>query len=247
MKNKLPHEFVQKVKDVIAAKETLEGEVKRVTKDGQEVWFNNSIMPILDENGIQIGEVIVRYDITEKKSFEKLSITDPLTDLYNRRFFNETLTREICRATRDKSFLSFIILDIDYFKKYNDSYGHDAGDKALSAVAGALKNSLHRGGDFAFRLGGEEFGIIFSGLNQEQSLQFAEQIRASVEKLNIPHSNSAVAPHITISVGLVVINFAEENVDENGFYTMADSALYKAKESGRNKVVIHENEEIDFF
>ncbi len=246
-KNKLPHEFVQKIKDAIVAKKTLVRELKHVTEDGHENWFQNSVMPILDEDGVQIGEVIVRYDITEKKSFEKLSITDALTDLYNRRYFNDVLTREIHRATRKKSTLSFIIIDIDYFKKYNDTYGHNAGDKALVSVSESIKKSLHRGGDFAFRLGGEEFGIIFSGLNKEQSLEFAEQIRANIEELNIPHSNSAVSSHITISLGLVVIDFAEDNVDENGFYTMADSALYKAKESGRNKVYMHENNELDFF
>ncbi|ADR33987.1 diguanylate cyclase [Sulfuricurvum kujiense DSM 16994] len=245
--NKLPNEFVQKVKDVIAAKKTLVGELKYITKEGKVRWYQNRIMPIYDEEYFPLGEVLVRYDITEKKNFEKLSITDSLTELYNRRYFNDILTREIYRATREKSTLSFIILDIDYFKKYNDTYGHYAGDKALTIVASTIKNSLHRGGDFAFRLGGEEFGIIFSGLNKEQSLEFAEQIKANIEDLNIPHSNSAVSSHITISLGLVVIDFVNEYVDENGFYTMADSALYRAKETGRNKVIMHENEELDFF
>jgi diguanylate cyclase (GGDEF)-like protein len=244
---KLPKEFVQKVKDVIAAKKTLEGEVKHINEEGREYWFQNSVMPILDEEGNQIGEVIVRYDISEKKSFEKLSITDALTELYNRRYFNQILTREIHRATRDKTFLSLIILDIDYFKKYNDTYGHAEGDKALFAVADAIKRSLRRGSDFAFRLGGEEFGVIFSGLDKEESFAFATRIKESVEALNIPHTNSAAAPYLTVSLGLLVIDFGEENVDENGFYSMADSALYKAKKSGRNRVVMHENEALDFF
>lgn len=246
-KKQLPPEFVQKVKNVIAAKQTLTGEVNYVKEDGREVWFQNSIMPILDEDGLQIGEVIVRYDITDKKSFEKLSITDPLTELYNRRYFNQILTREISRASRDKSTLSFIIFDIDYFKKYNDSYGHIAGDNALRTVAKAIKSELHRGSDYAFRLGGEEFGIIFSGLSKENSLEFAEQIRLHIENLKISHSNSPTSPYLTISLGMVVINFADECVDENGFYTMADSALYQAKENGRNQVVVHKNEDLDFF
>jgi diguanylate cyclase (GGDEF)-like protein len=245
--NRLPKEFVQKVKNIIAAKKSLTGEINFVHEDGRESWFQNSVMPILDEDGAQIGEVIVRYDITDKKSFEKLSITDPLTELYNRRYFNEILNREINRAAREHSILSFIIMDIDYFKKYNDSYGHSAGDDALIAVSGAIKKTLHRGSDFAFRLGGEEFGILFSGLSQEESLEFADQIRRNVEELKISHANSAVSPYITVSLGLLVIDFAQESVDANGFYTMADSALYKAKENGRNQVVMHENEDLDFF
>jgi diguanylate cyclase (GGDEF)-like protein len=243
----LPLEFVKKVKDAITKKEFLIGEVRRTSKDGHESWYQNSIMPILDDDGTHLGEVIVRYDITEKKSFEKLAITDGLTALYNRRYFNEILSREINRANRDKSILSFCIIDVDYFKKYNDAYGHPEGDGVLIAVANAIKSSLHRGSDFVFRLGGEEFGVIFSGLSKEEAFAFAEEIRANVEALNIPHTNSLVTDHITISLGLLVVNFENENVDENGFYTMADDALYQAKESGRNKVVIYENDDLEFF
>ena len=244
---KLPLEFVKKVKDTINKQDTIEGEIQKTTEDGQTHWIQNSILPIYDDNDIKIGEVIVNYDITDKKTFEKLAITDGLTGLYNRRFFNETLTREISRATRDKTFLSFLILDVDFFKKYNDAYGHDAGDKALIAVSNTIQKTLHRGGDFAFRLGGEEFGVLFSKCDIEDSKRLADKIRKNIEALQMEHSNSKISRHITVSIGLLVVNFSQESVDEHGFYTMADDALYQAKESGRNKVILYENDDVDFF
>lgn len=245
--HKLPLEFVKKVQNVVSGKKSLEGELHRTSVDGKESWYQNSIMPILDDDGTQLGEVVVRYDITQKKIYEKLAITDGLTGLYNRRHFNEILHREIKRAARDESVLSFCMIDIDYFKKYNDSYGHQAGDDVLISVAHAIRDSLHRGGDFAFRLGGEEFGVLFSGVNQEKSFKFAQKIRANVEALCLPHSNSLTNKYVTISLGLLVVDFKLENVDENGFYSMADQALYEAKESGRNRVVLYENDELEFF
>lgn len=244
---KMPKEFVKRVKDTIKDKQSLEGEIKQISYDGQELWFQNSIMPILNDNGEQIGEVIVRYDITDKKVYEKLSITDSLTGLYNRRYFNEILTREVSRATREKTYLSFLILDIDFFKKYNDTYGHDAGDKALISVAHAINKSLKRGSDYVFRLGGEEFGILFSQNNEIESLELANKIRKNIEKLNILHSNSKVANHITASIGLLCVNFIDEIVGEHGFYTMADDALYQAKRDNRNKVVSYKNDNLEFF
>jgi diguanylate cyclase (GGDEF)-like protein len=244
---KLPLEFVKKVKDTINKQNTIEGEIKKTTEDGKTHWIQNSIMPIYDDNNIKIGEVIVNYDITDKKNFQKLAITDGLTNLYNRRFFNETLTREISRAIRDKNYLSFLILDVDFFKRYNDTYGHDAGDKALIAISNAMTKTLHRGGDFAFRLGGEEFGVLFSQCALEDSIRVADKIRKNIEALQIEHSNSQTAKHLTVSIGLLVVDFAKTSVDEHGFYTMADDALYQAKESGRNKVVRYKNGEVDFF
>jgi len=245
--HKLPNEFVKKVKDALISKESLEGELQETTTDGKERWYQNSVMPILDDDGMEIGEVIVRYDITQKKVFEKLSVTDPLTLLYNRRYFNEILAREINRAKRENSTLSFIILDVDYFKKYNDSNGHKAGDNALISIANRLKSTLQRGGDFAFRLGGEEFGVIFSRQDREKSLEFAELLRKNIENLKITHSASAVSEYITISLGLLHVDFSKMDVSEDGFYSMADDALYIAKNEGRNRVIIHENDDFELF
>ncbi|WP_294961889.1 GGDEF domain-containing protein [Sulfurimonas sp.] len=170
-----------------------------------------------------------------------------MTKLYNRRHFNDILTREIGRASREKNRLSFIILDVDFFKKYNDANGHKAGDEALIAVANALKGLLNRGSDFAFRLGGEEFGIIFSRSDESKSLELAEKIRKAIENLEIINSASTVSKFLTISLGLLVVDFCENFIDENVFYTIADDALYSAKEKGRNRIHVHQNEELELF
>ena len=250
MKNqntKLPNEFVKKVKSALNDIESLEGEINSVTDDGKESWYQNSIMPIFDDNNLQIGEVIVRYDITQKKIYEKLSITDALTQLYNRRHFNDVLSQEICRASRSKAILCFLILDVDYFKKYNDAYGHKAGDDALVAVADTIKNTFHRCSDFAFRLGGEEFGVVYSSKDEASAFISAELLRTNIEALKLRHSNSDVSDCVTVSVGLLVVDFADTNIDSDGFYTIADTALYSAKENGRNKVVLHESDTLELF
>ena len=238
-------EFVKKLKNKNQNK--TKAEEFQVDYNGSSRWVKVIQTEIYDEDNQDIGCASVQVDITKYKKFEKLAITDSLTGLYNRRFFNEILTREIHRATRDKTELSFMMLDIDYFKKYNDSYGHDAGDKALVAVANAMKNCMNRGSDFTFRLGGEEFGILFAQTNEEDSMKMAEKVRKTIADLAIEHSNSLTAKYMTVSIGVLVVDFKEEGVDENGFYTMADDALYQAKDAGRNQAVLYKNDEMEFF
>jgi len=239
-------EYIQKFDNLKDNIEYKEKEFELET-DGEKHWIESKILPIFDEEKNFLGNASIQIDITKYKKLQTLAITDELTGLYNRRFFNETLSREIKRALRDKLLLSFMMLDIDYFKKYNDSNGHDAGDKVLKAVATAIKNSVHRGGDYAFRLGGEEFGVLFSKTNIEDSIFLAENIRQNIENLNIEHSSSKVTNHITVSIGLLVVDFSKDVVDENGFYTMSDTALYQAKDEGRNRVVLYQNDELEFF
>ena len=157
------------------------------------------------------------------------------------------LTREIKIANREKLNLCFLMIDVDYFKKYNDAYGHQAGDEVLISVAKAIKKDLKRGSDFAFRLGGEEFGVLFNAPDEEKAFLYADKIRQNVVDLNIEHSNSQIEDFLTISLGLLYVDFSVESIDEHGFYTMADDALYQAKNSGRNKVVLYENEDVEFF
>jgi len=250
MLNKIEKSCVISVKNIDTIKDELDitgKEYKKIDADGNERWFRSIVMPMCDAEGNEVDTVIVHCDITKMKHFEELSITDALTNLYNRRHFKDIFKREMRRAIREKGKLSFLILDIDYFKKYNDSYGHDAGDKALLAVAKAIEASISRGSDFAFRLGGEEFGVLFYNTDINGSLLLAERIRKNVQDLKIEHSNSLASKYVSVSIGLLVVDFLDENVDEHGFYTMADDALYQAKESGRNKVVMYENDELEFF
>ncbi|CAH0537243.1 diguanylate cyclase [Vibrio marisflavi] len=170
----------------------------------------------------------------EKKKIEKLSITDPLTGLYNRRHYNKVLPDEIRRAQRSNDWLSFVILDVDSFKQYNDNYGHHNGDSQLIDIAKTLKSHCHRASDYCFRLGGEEFGIIFSSLSPEEAAAFVERLRAAIEHLQIEHKHSCVASVVTASFGLVTTNASNYEIEQ--LYEAADTALYKAKNSGRNRV-----------
>lgn len=211
-----------------------EGEIKNQKKNGESYWININIHPNYN-NGKLIGYTAIREDITDRKRVEYLSITDELTQTYNRRYFNTKIEEEINRAKRNDYYLGFLMLDIDYFKFYNDSYGHQAGDIALQKIAAILKMHTSRASDFAFRLGGEEFGILFSYKDEKESLQYANLIKKEIESLKIKHKGSSVSPYVTASFGLVVKK-GEDIESVHMIYKLADEALYNAKSSGRNIV-----------
>ena len=169
---------------------------------------------------------------------EELTITDAMTTLHNRRYFDLVFDNLLKSQKRARQTLAFIIVDIDHFKQYNDTYGHQAGDNALKTVANCLKNSLRRDGDFAFRLGGEEFGVLCTGLDDSQAFDFADGIRKKVEEEKVEHKKSTVSRYVTISMGLIVVKPGLVN-SVNDVYRYADEALYKAKKNGRNQVVVY--------
>jgi len=174
------------------------------------------------------------------KKLENASYTDSLTNLHNRRYFNYVYDREIKRAKRNKSYITFMMLDIDYFKQYNDTYGHVQGDHALKSVAKVLKETLKRPGDYVFRLGGEEFGVLLSDTDETNSANIARGICDTVRDLEIKHKSSKVNLFLTISVG-VVCCIADDALYEEVLITRADEMLYEAKESGRDRYVITSN------
>ncbi|MCB9096938.1 MAG: cache domain-containing protein [Arcobacter sp.] len=214
------------------------GEIKNKSKDGKTYWVYAIITPILINNEIQ-GFTAIRNNITDKKYIEQLSITDELTKLYNRRFFNNKIEEEINRAKRENKTLCLLILDIDYFKQYNDTYGHQKGDFVLESVAKVLANRTNRASDFAFRLGGEEFAIITT-LEKEKAIEFAEVIRSDIEKLKIEHKSSTISKHLTISIGLVS-KYAIDIENSDKLYKEADDNLYIAKKQGRNSIYYNED------
>ena len=185
--------------------------------------------------GSPIDSDFILKGMTDKKRIERLSLTDVLTGLHNRRSFNETLDIELSRAMRDKKMLGFAMLDIDYFKQYNDHYGHQKGDEVLRAIGQTLKQTLGRSSDFCYRLGGEEFGVIFSNLSATESLNFTEIIRKSIENLAIEHLWGCEGNVVTASFGLLSITPAP-GITVDTIYQKADQALYQAKEGGRNRV-----------
>jgi diguanylate cyclase (GGDEF)-like protein len=176
--------------------------------------------------------------ITNKK-LENASYTDALTSLFNRRYFNLIFERELRRAKRNKDTLSFMMLDIDYFKQYNDTYGHLEGDRVLQVVASTLKQLLKRPGDYLFRLGGEEFGVLLTEGDKTSSSLIARQINHAIQECEIPHASSQVSDYLSISIGVVVVQ-ASMDLDNEKLLGEADKNLYKAKEEGRNRFICSE-------
>jgi diguanylate cyclase (GGDEF)-like protein len=167
---------------------------------------------------------------------EQASYTDSLTALYNRRYFNVVYEREFKRALRASKPFVFMMLDIDFFKQYNDTYGHLQGDQALQSVAKTLKSTFQRPGDYPFRLGGEEFGVILTDIDCKNAHIMGEKVRANIEKLKIEHKGSKVLPTLTISIGGVCI-VPTVLMGDDALIHAADTNLYAAKERGRNQVV----------
>ena len=168
---------------------------------------------------------------------EEMSHMDGLTHIANRRQFDETLLRESQRLARNGKPLSLIMLDIDFFKPFNDHYGHGQGDICLQKVAQALQSVVRRPGDLLARYGGEEFVVLLPETGERGTLRVAEQLRQSVEALAIKHEYSSVADHVTISIG-AVSGWAQNHQQAEQMLKQADDALYLAKENGRNRVCL---------
>ncbi len=183
--------------------------------------------------------VIYFYELNREVSYDlihRASLEDALTGLHNRRWFNKSFENEYLRACRDQRSFCFFIMDIDHFKRYNDTRGHDMGDDVLRQVAQVLADSMRRSGDAVFRLGGEEFGGIFNSDTEEEALAHVELIHRSIEELNIeivPRSGQVV----TASFGFSITR-ADENIRATEIYRLTDQALYRAKKKGRNCVEV---------
>ncbi|MCL2797832.1 MAG: diguanylate cyclase [Firmicutes bacterium] len=194
--------------------------------------FNRAIVKARVETHLKIVE--------QMRMIERLCLVDPLTTIANRRDFENRMGVEWYRALRIPLPLSIFMLDIDHFKKYNDTYGHPQGDVALKAVAQSLTATLRRSSDFAARWGGEEFiGLLPSLDDPKSALEIAEQIRENVAALLIPTSDGNITT-LTASIGLYTAVPSIESCAEN-FIKKADDALYQAKLAGRNRVVSAED------
>ena len=169
----------------------------------------------------------------KNKELEILSVTDSLTGLYNRKHLMESLTKEIGRSRRYERPFALLIIDIDHFKKFNDTYGHLAGDDVLRKMGNVFRESI-RNCDYAARYGGEEFIIFMPEIGQDDGVKAAERIRGSVAKEKIDANGHSVT--VTISVG--VASFPEHGDDAQGIISKADAALYQAKRRGRDRVVL---------
>jgi len=159
---------------------------------------------------------------------------DVLTGIYNRRFLADSLEHIIKLISRSGGELSVLMLDIDYFKKFNDTYGHSCGDICLKSVADAVAGALSRNDDFAARYGGEEFAVVLPHTDAKGALMIADKIIANIKELNIPHEKSEAATYVTVSIGITTGNVMYGQIF-NDYLKRADEALYMSKNNGRNQ------------
>ncbi len=208
--------------------------------DAADISRLQSIAKLISSMLLRLGE-LKNFRKTEKelvnvnKRLTHLARKDALTGLSNRRQFDQTLSREIRRAARQRSALSLIMGDIDYFKPYNDELGHVAGDKCLKGIGTTIDAVFQRAGDLTARYGGEEFAVILPGSDREAVIKEASRLQQAIEELNIAHPKSKVSSRVSISLGLATIE--NSLIDMSEFIKNADTALYAAKKSGRNTTV----------
>lgn len=218
----------------------VETELSLEFEPGRKRPFLLTAAPLLGLTNDIVGVVEQYKDITKRKQYEEAlqrqATLDGLTQLANRRLFEQRLNHEWQRLKREKKPLSIILCDVDFFKLYNDHYGHQMGDTCLQAVAKCLKTSVRRPADLPARYGGEEFVVILPNTPLEGSLHVAEEIRKNLQALTIEHARSEVSPHVSLSLG-VATTVPDNLHDHAELVQAADLALYAAKEAGRNRVV----------
>ncbi len=255
----MPKETYKELWTTIQSGKIWRGEIKNQKKQGEFYWVSVTITPEFDKNDRIIGYNAIRHNITAQKelesltatlehkveertrelreivkSVELLSITDELTGLYNRRYYVQVIDREIRRSMRNKELFCYMTIDLDHFKVFNDTYGHYRGDELLKQVAETMKLSLNRPDDFIFRMGGEEFTIIYSVSEYPDGPKLANQIIKSIEDLHIEHKNNQPYNIVTVSAGLILNSQYDTEIIEEKIYQQADSMLYHAKSLGRN-------------
>lgn len=212
------------------------GAVDYVTKPINKIELLSRIRSVLNLKHEMDRRMELMRELEEaNKKLQRLTFIDGLTGIANRRFFDQTLESEWNRVKRDKKPISLVMIDIDFFKKYNDHHGHQGGDDCLIQVAQAIDKVQHRPGDLSARYGGEEFTIIFPDTNAEQALNLAEKCKSNVVGLKIPHGNSDVSEYVTLSLGVATMT-PSIDLQFSTLIHRADKALYKAKEQGRNRV-----------
>ena len=224
-----------------------EADYRALTKDGTYVWIRDVVHVVRNEQGEVDSLIGFMFDISERKTteeklivlqkeLEELSFKDGLTGIPNRRMFDSIMEAEWANALRNHQPLSLIMLDIDYFKQYNDHYGHIQGDDCLKLVGQALSSAATRSRDFLARFGGEEFVLVLPETDAEAAKKVAERCRSLIFKEQILHEQSQVSQLLTISlgVGTIIPTRSDEPIK---FIEAVDRRLYQAKQKGRNCIV----------
>ncbi len=231
-------------------------EIRMLSRSGQWLWLQVRGKTVeYGRNGEVLRIVGTLIDISKYKQVEvslqkandelqRLAALDDLTQIANRRRFEDRLNQEWRRAQRDNTFLAVIICDIDYFKNYNDTYGHLQGDQALHTVAQAINNALKRPMDLVARYGGEEFAMILPGTNINGAQRVAKEVKEAVDALHLEHLSSEISDHVTLSFGVAAI-VPKSDVASKVLVETADRALYRAKAQGRNRILCVSTENED--
>ena len=231
----------------------------RVPKDPSR-YLDLRVTPLYDKSQLLNGRLMVFRDVTERKHVEKRlryvndrlqtqlieigvlqsklreqAIRDPLTNLFNRRYLEETLERELARAAREDYSLCVIMIDLDHFKRVNDTYGHEAGDEVLKALAITLSEQCRRG-DFACRFGGEEFVVVMPNINMDTAYERAENIRQSLNSLHVPYGHY----NLTITISMGIASYPINGETREAILRAADQAMYGAKEAGRDHILSYD-------
>lgn len=227
---KAPPEDFKDLWQTIQSGKTWHGELINLRKDKTPYWVDVHISPIFNKNAQIEGYSAFQYDITDKKEIERLSRTDPLTQIANRLHLDNCRNDYFHLAKRHGDVFSILLLDLDYFKSINDSFGHRVGDSVLVEVAGLLRGTL-RQTDILGRWGGEEFLVICPQTTKDEAMIVAEKIRVNLQKFNFP----GYKIRLTCSIGVAQ---HEPSDKPEQILERADSALYRAKEEGRNRVVV---------
>lgn len=208
------------------------------------VFFTFNFSQVRKINGVLKESIVNRLKLEESQKqaellaieLYQLSTQDALTLLTNRRGFDEALSREWQRAKRTSNPLSLLLLDVDFFKNFNDSLGHPAGDKCLQTIASKLKEFGRREGDVIARYGGEEFAILLPDIDAHNVIRLAQDILQGIAELAITHPASAISDRVTVSIGIKTTSPSDFDGDASGLIKAADLALYQAKTDGRNRV-----------
>jgi diguanylate cyclase (GGDEF)-like protein/PAS domain S-box-containing protein len=226
-----------------------ECDIEKKHKNGTKTPILLSANPFKGLDGKTIGIVVNVKDITERKiaeitlqkanqELQSLVGKDGLTQIANRRKFDDYLKREWSRLSREQEPLSLIMCDIDYFKFYNDTYGHQSGDDCLCEVARLISQNVTRPADLVARYGGEEFAVILPNTHPEGALHVAENIRLEIQKLKIENKQSPVDKYVTLSLGVASM-VPDQKFSYEALIDISDKALYEAKEQGRNRVMLN--------
>jgi len=224
-----------------------EADYRALTKDGDYVWIRDVVHVVRNEMGEVESLVGFMFDISERKKteqrlvalqkeLEELSFKDSLTGIANRRMFDSIMEVEWANAQRNHQPLSLILFDIDYFKQYNDEYGHIQGDASLKQVAKVLSQGATRPRDFFARFGGEEFVLILPETDEAAAKKVAQRCQHLIFEAQIPHAKSLVSHLVTLSLGVGTIIPTHQDVPLH-FIDLVDKRLYQAKQNGRNGVV----------